>query len=374
MKTKKIGILGAGQLGLYTAIALKKRTDNFTIFYQSDDEPGKTFFPDHAIKLKTDFNQRKRQLEICDCIILENEFFTFEELNQINTNFIPDISSYQHFYGKVNQRLFFESINIPGPKFKIIYDISDIDKVNFYPVMAKKNRMSYDGLGNFICNNQFELHDFILKSSLPVLVEELVSIKYEFSLGLVKFNQHTLEFPLSLNMQKDNICHYVLSPFQLDKNLEDQFLSIVEKIKKSQIKGLFAFEFFVTNDNQILINEGAARPHNSLHLTQDLCNIGQFDLLAEIALNNGDNNFFNDKISIVAESGAMINLLGKIKSSPPELILSHTPKDLDFKIYLYGKKEGRVGRKLGHINIINHHESINEFKQEVDKVYKGYRI
>lgn len=370
-KKYKIGILGAGQLGLFLANACEKNNvENWCLFFEKDDDPGAIIYKKNSIKLFSDLKKRKKQLEKCETIILESEFYSYEELKTIDAKFIPDIKSYQHFYGKTSQRKFFHSLGLACPKFWIVNDVSNLDNIDQFPVILKRNLFSYDGNGNRECHSLSELHHYALELGFPLLVEEKLKLKKEFSVGIVSNGVNILQLPITETFQKNHICHFVLGPMVLEPTLQEKLNEQLEKLKAANLKGLFAFEFFITEDDQIIINEGAARPHNSLHITQDLLNRSQFDYIIDLCINDQEISQFSFK----AKMGAMINLLGKKVSINPALSLGPIPKNVIHSIYLYGKKEGRIGRKLGHINLLNDQLSKQEFTTLLDHVYEEYSI
>jgi 5-(carboxyamino)imidazole ribonucleotide synthase len=230
--------------------------------------------------------------------------------------------------------------------------------------------MSYDGLGNRECKNHHELHTYAVELGLPLLAEEKLDIKTEFAVGLVSNGTTSIELPLTETFFKNHICHYVIGPYQIEKNFELILKNEIDKLLKAKLKGLFAFEFFITNDNQIIINEGAARPHNSQHLTMNLCDQSQFDYIVNLALDSANLKPFH----LNAPLGAMINLLGKKESIDPQLHLKPISSEYKYSIYMYGKKIGRVGRKLGHLNILSNNLNKIEFTKTLDEIYEGYYL
>lgn len=369
-KKYKIGILGAGQLGLYLAHTCDKKDISWCIFYQNEDEPGAIQFKKNAVKLLKEPAKRKKQIERCEYIILESEFFPYDELVQYQSKFIPNLDSYKHFSGKINQRKFYNSLGMKAPKHWIINDISELDHVDQFPVIMKKDRFSYDGNGNRECHGLADLHRYILELGLPVLVEEKLNLKKEFAVGLVSNSREMIELPLTETIQKNHICHYVLGPIILPPLHHEKLEIEINKLKNANLFGLFAFEFFITDKDEVIINEGAARPHNSQHLTMNLIDHSQFDYLIDLAITPKKLSAYIYK----AKMGAMINLLGKHDKENPNLILTEIPEDYPHEVYLYGKKIGRIGRKLGHLNVLNNQHNFNEFSKVLDSIREGYDL
>jgi len=140
---------------------------------------------------------------------------------------------------------------------------------------------------------------------------------------------------------------YVTYPCQVNEIIQQQAQDYVSRIlEKLDTKGLFAFEFFLTKDDQLLINESAPRPHNSGHITLDSMNCSQFEnhmrAVAGLHLRNPET---------VKEHVIMVNLLGTQDGEfDPERVLSSID-DNDLSITFYGKQRSRIKRKMGHINM-----------------------
>lgn len=367
-----IGILGGGQLGCLLANAVQAKVNSWIIFCSHPDDPAFVFFPQHAMLLSEKSQIKREQLEWCEIIFLESEFNSYEELKNIRCKFIPDIENYKHFYGKINQRLFYQQLGLAQPDFWILNSPQDINELNEreidYPVILKRNLFSYDGYGNREAKNQNELIHFADELGFPLLVEKKLLLKTEIAVGLVFDGNVVIELPLIETFQKNYICHYVMGPAILPPAIKQALNFQIELLKNSSLKGLFAFEFFITEDNAIFINEGAARPHNSQHLTMDLCHKSQFEYLVDLAL-----GLPLEKSILKAPQGAMINLLGKKNIENPKLILPTIPASYPHNVYLYGKKQGRSGRKMGHLNILNPFQDEN-FIHFLDQLTLEYEL
>jgi phosphoribosylaminoimidazole carboxylase (NCAIR synthetase) len=135
--------------------------------------------------------------------------------------------------------------------------------------------------------------------------------------------------------------------------------------------GLFSFEFFYTRSGQVLINEGAPRPHNSQHLTREACELSQFDLLVRFLR---DRKLpLADRTWITAKPSVMINLLGQTSGTEIPLSLPSLPEDAIVHAMMYGKKHCRPGRKMGHAVILSksHPERLASYAETLKK---GYRL
>jgi phosphoribosylaminoimidazole carboxylase (NCAIR synthetase) len=142
----------------------------------------------------------------------------------------------------------------------------------------------------------------------------------------------------------------------------------MDSLAKSRLIGLFSFEFFYTEAGEVVVNEGAPRPHNSQHLSLDASPVSQFDLLMGFLASG---NLPNISSPIPCKPSVMINLLGKSTGENYTLGLPKLPDGLVAHPKLYLKKESRLGRKMGHLNLIDESGALNliEIGQRVLKEY-----
>ena len=147
-----------------------------------------------------------------------------------------------------------------------------------------------------------------------------------------------------------NLVEYIMCPAEINKDLEKKAYEIALKTAQSfNSIGLLAVELFITNENEILINEVAPRPHNSGHHTIECCMTSQFDQHIRSILNLplGD--------SAIKIPGIMVNLVGE-NETEGDVIYQNINKVFNISgvsTHIYGKKKSRLNRKMGHITIVN---------------------
>jgi 5-(carboxyamino)imidazole ribonucleotide synthase len=126
----------------------------------------------------------------------------------------------------------------------------------------------------------------------------------------------------------------------LVQKARQQALQLAEQL---EYVGVLAVEFFITSDGELLFNEMAPRPHNSGHYSKDACVTSQFEQQARVicGLPPGDVTLLSPVV--------MVNLLGDLWQ-PDWRVLLDEP---GVKLHLYGKKEARPGRKMGHYNVLH---------------------
>ena len=364
-----LGILGDGQLALMLGEAAERHGIPFLAFGESLDSSFARAFPKQIV---IGDSERTRDLisfaKQCSVVTLENEFFPAHILEAIEresgTPVIPDSKSYRHFETKLAQRAFYQSLKLGAPRWQAGETSPDeiltqIEKNFSYPLILKASRGGYDGYGVRVVKNSAEipaaLKDLRHSADNPALIEEKVSIQREFAQGaLFDGKGHAILLPLVETVQRNGICELVLSrstlPTAAFEIVKTKIEHAMNAISKSGIVGLYSFEFFYTTNGEVVINEGAPRPHNSQHLGIDASPVSQFDLLVLFAATG---KLPNVASPISSKPGVMINLLGKSVGADYQLTLPALPSELSVHPKLYLKKESRVGRKMGHLNLVD---------------------
>jgi phosphoribosylaminoimidazole carboxylase PurK protein len=372
-KTTRIGIFGDGQLALMQAESLMKRGCDFLCLSNNLHSPIHSVFPDNITK------DVKRFKSECSVFTLENEFYSVSEIEEIleekSGQIFPDLKSYKHFSHKISQKKFYDSAGVPTARWmelKNKQDIKEIENQFDYPLIIKTSRGGYDGKGVRVVKNPTELFqtltNFKFSQENPLFVEEKVEIKKELAQGFLSDNNgHLTRLPLVETLQEEGICHLVQYPAQVSQETQSQIGSILDKLIATGLRGIFNFEFFLTVDDKVLINEGAPRTHNSQHLTLNASNFSQFDLLSQYLINPSE-----APREVETHPSMMINILGKSDGPCGDLII---PKLSEVKVYpkLYGKKSSSPGRKMGHVNIVDENAT-SDLVFLAKKILKEYEL
>lgn len=371
--SKIVGILGAGQLASMIARSVINRGLEVAVYAQSLDEPACSLAQNVMLAKVNDRESLERFFQFCSVIILENEFFDAELLalfvNETQTKVYPEIQSYKNLSSKLEQKKFFKKCSIPMADTIEISCEKDLEQIQV-PVMFKISSGGYDGYGNLLVTEQKDLSkkvkQFSNDYSKIVFAEKFIEIKNEYAVMLVKGKNNYIMLPPVKTFQKENICHIVDYPAGLSESqsllLEKYIQTINDKIDGV---GVYAFEFFETSDGELLINEAAPRVHNSYHFSMEGFNRSQFDLIVDIALEENIEN-----VQECYPYASMINLLGQSPRKNYQLEIPEFSDCIDFKVHMYGKKESRSGRKMGHITLV----SENETGQLAQKIQQEYRL
>lgn len=361
--TPQIGILGDGQLALMLAESLVRKNLNFLILLQSENSPVERFFPQNVTRDAASF------VTHCDVFTLENEFLKKSELEELLgpkiDRLFPELPSYAHFADKIAQRTLFARLGLPAPKWQVLHSLTETSGIA-YPLVAKAPAGGYDGKGVRVIRSDAELQKVATDFGLPLLLEEKVRLKTEVAQGFVRTARGEFSLlPLVETLQQDGICHLVQFPARVSDGVRTAVERAVKKLAENLV-GIFNFEFFVDVDDQVTLNEGAPRPHNSQHLTIDASSVSQFDLLAE-ALAGGP------LPEVRTLPALMVNVLGQTQGTDVPLVLPDLPKSLKVVPKLYGKLKCAPGRKMGHVNLVDE-SGEHDLKSLGEKILREYRL
>lgn len=369
---KNIGLLGAGQLASLIAASLVKLDVVISVYAKELNEPACCYAKYIQLGQMNDFSRLEEFFNFCDIVILESEFFDLELLKKLEaktqTKIFPELSAYEKLCTKNRQKEFFKKCKVPFAKTSTVLNEEDTSTL-VAPVMLKHSFGSYDGYGNLLIKDQGKVSDLIREFSQnfskQVLVEKYLDIKNEYACMLIKSKEQSYILSPVKTHQENNICHLVSFPAKIGKEQEKKIYSYMQLIDENLCgQGVFAFEFFETMEGEILINEAAPRVHNSYHFSIEGMNYSQFDLMAYIALGRE-----LPKVQSLYSNIVMINILGQAQGENYSLTLPELEQPLEFKIHLYGKKESRVGRKLGHITLYGD-KPVLEIAKYISSEYK----
>jgi 5-(carboxyamino)imidazole ribonucleotide synthase len=348
----KIGILGGGQLGRMLIQEALKYDDEFYVLDPNSDCSCATI----SHFTKGNFNDENEVFEFGkdkDVVSIEIEHVSvkgLEKLENHGVKVIPNSNIIKIIQQKIQQKLFYDEFEIPSPEFQIILSKEEEIFMDF-PFVQKLNTGGYDGKGVQIIRDE---NDFKNLWDEPSVLENLVDIDKELSLIISKNENGEIQtFPVTemvadpkLNLLDFNIC-----PAQISPEVQTQIDVIADKfIKAANSEGLFAIELFLDKKGKIWVNETAPRLHNSGHQSQEGNVNSQFEqfyrVLKNLPLANTSTKGFSGMLNLVGEE----NYWGKVKYEGLENVL----KLPNTYVHLYGKKETKPGRKMGHINVLAH--------------------
>ena len=352
-KSLKLGIIGGGQLGMFIAKSAIKQKVIPYIYSNTHDSPARKYA--HKI-IYGSFDDKKKLSEFfneVDIITYEFENISTQTLKTIRVEkkIYPPLNALSIAQDRKKEKTFFKKNNINHAETFYINSNVDLKKYKNkfkFPSIIKTARFGYDGKGQKIINSIHELKkSWESFHKVPCVVEEKINLKKELSIVIGRNKLGELNyFPSFRNLHKNHILHKTYSPSGVNKKTEDELVEIAKTISnKLNYVGVLTIEFFVDHNNEIYVNEIAPRVHNSGHITQNTFNINQFDL--HVMMITGV------QVSKITRKnkGIMLNLIGNDITKINSLINKPSFRNfLKKKRYLYGKKDIKAGRKMGHIN------------------------
>jgi 5-(carboxyamino)imidazole ribonucleotide synthase len=350
----KIGIIGGGQIGKMIAQEAKRMSLKVVILDPNKNCPASTICDKLIV---ADFKDENKIIELAkysDVITYEIELANSKALKKLESKNYPIFPSPHSLYliqNKFRQKQFLQENNLPVPEFKKITSINDlllVAKSFEYPLMLKACEDSYDGRGNYLIKSKEDVPiAYNSFDNRELFAEKYVNFKKEISIMVARNNKGQITtFPIAENIHKNNVLDTTIVP----ANISSKIYEAAEIIAKNVIgclndSGIFGIEMFVSNKDDIFINEIAPRPHNSGHYSIEGCSISQFEQHIRTIL-----NFPLVKPELVRPT-VMKNILGPSNFSGNYRItgLSKLLSIPSTKIHLYGKNLTSPGRKLGHI-------------------------
>jgi 5-(carboxyamino)imidazole ribonucleotide synthase len=349
----KIGIIGGGQLGRMLIQSGIDLNITFSVLDPDPQAPCHQLAPFTCGKL-TDYQTVWNFGQDCDLITIEIENVNTKalgDLEKAGKKVFPQPAIIELIQDKRKQKQFFKDHQIPTADFLLVENKEEILRHQSYlPAVNKLGREGYDGRGVQLLRSK---EDFPKAFDAPGLLEKLIDFEKEISV-IVSRNEagEIATFP-AVEMvfhPEANLVEYLFSPAQLNEDVAIQAKEIAERVIQSLgLVGLLAVEMFVTKDGHVLVNEVAPRPHNSGHQTIEANVTSQYEqhLRAILGLPQGDT-------SCTAPS-AMVNLLGeegftglaRYEGLNEVLSLSGV------HVHLYGKKQTKPFRKMGHVTLVD---------------------
>src|SRR3989338_8367956 len=285
---KILGIIGGGQLGMMITEAAKKMPEHISKVIVLDPVKNCSASQVGAEQIIADFKDKNAIIELAkrsDIITYEIESGDSEVLKSVekDAEINPSPETLKIIQDKFLQKSFLLQNNIPVPEFIKIESISDLEqglKKFGYPSLLKARRDAYDGRGNFKIDSSNQIQkafDYFNEKNL--MLEKFIPFKMEVSVIAARNTKGQIKtFPLVENIHEDNILCQTIAPARVSEKVAKKAQDIA-KTTMSVLKGagIFGIEMFVTENDEIIINEIAPRVHNSGHHTLQSSETSQFE-------------------------------------------------------------------------------------------------
>lgn len=354
----RIGILGAGQLGKMLLQAGSRWDLNLYVIDKAPDFPAAKISNNYCKGDFTKYNDVYQFGKQMDIITIEIENVNTEALYQLQKEgkvIYPQPLVIDTIKDKGLQKEFYKEHAIPTSEYRLFNDASEIlneitqGKLKL-PFVQKARTEGYDGRGVQIVRRDSDLEKLFDR---PSVIESLVPIKNELAVLTARNPSGDIVVYPSVEMAfhpTANLVEQLISPARVSESIENQAQLLAKRvIKELNMVGLLAIEFFLTEDDQLLVNEAAPRPHNSGHHTIEANVTSQYEqhLRAILDLPLGDPSLNTPAI--------MINLLGEKGHTGPVYYdgFEECLAISNVYIHLYGKKETKPFRKMGHVTVLD---------------------
>ncbi len=372
----KLGILGGGQLGKMMLYETRKFDIHTCVMDSSNEAPCKIacneFFVGDLLDFDTVYNFGKN----VDVLTIEIENVNtdaLEKLEDEGTKVYPPTSALRIIQNKAKQKLFYVDNDIPTAAFSRFAYASEIkesieNSSLSFPFVWKSAQFGYDGQGVKIIRNMADLNNLpqgecITETMIPFKNELAVIVARNVHGEVVTYPVVEMEFHPEANQVE-----YVICPARIDDKVAQKARNIALKISnKIKHVGLLAVEMFQTKEDEILVNEVAPRPHNSGHYSIEASYTNQFEqhirAILDLPLGNTESKVAGIMVNLVGAEG----FTGDVVYENMEAILKLegvTP-------HIYGKKQTRPFRKMGHVTIVNKDiEQARKIAQQVKETIK----
>lgn len=350
----KIGILGGGQLGrMFIQEALNLNAD-IHILDPDSNAPCKNIASSFTIGSLTDYDTVYNWGKTKDIITIEIEHVNSDALfalEQEGKTIVPPISLLKIVQDKGLQKEFYKKNGIPTADFILVENKKEAEQYrDQFPFVQKLRKGGYDGRGVYKLN---QIDDLKNAFDEPSVLEKKVDFDKELSVIISRNkNGETACFPVvecEFN-PKVNLVEFLFSPARISKEIETNALNIAEDVAvKSNLIGILAVELFLLKDGTLLVNEIAPRPHNSGHHTIEANLCSQYEQHFRTLFNLAPGS------TKAVSAGVMINLLGE-EGHTGEARYEGLEEVLNIEgvfVHLYGKKNTKPFRKMGHITIVS---------------------
>jgi 5-(carboxyamino)imidazole ribonucleotide synthase len=363
----KAGILGGGQLGKMLLQAAANYPVETYLMENDKNCPAAHLCHHFCLGDIRSFDDVYKFGKDLHAITIEIESVNEEALEKLEAEGVkifPRPAALKVIKNKILQKQFYQQHEIPTAPFTITQNLDELrQNVDFIPAVHKIGMGGYDGRGVQILRSE---KDFDKGFKEPAVLEKLISIEKEIShiVAISEKGETVIYPPVDMVFDPDlNLLDYQISP----ADIPDQMLWRTEAIaiktaKNLESPGIFAVELFVDKKGDVYVNETAPRVHNSGHHTIEASYCSQFDMLWRVMLGYPLGNTDN----IIP--AAIVNILGceGYNGDAQYEGLQDVLQMEDVFVHIYGKKQTKPGRKMGHATILN--------KDKVDLVRKAHKI
>jgi len=373
----KLGILGGGQLGKMLLFDTRKFDIQTYVLDPSEEAPCKIacnqFFQGDLMDFDTVYNFGKK----VDILTFEIELVNLDALMKLEEEGLPVYPSpktLKLIQNKGIQKDFYIQHNIPTAAYqrfekttllKVAVENNEVS----LPFVWKCSEFGYDGNGVKVVRKVSDLDEL---PNVECIAEAMIPFKNELAVIVCRNPSGEIKTYPVVEMEfhpEANQVEYVICPARIDEKVAKKARAIALNVSQQfNHVGLLAVEMFQTENDDIVVNEVAPRPHNSGHYSIEASYTSQFEnhlrAILDLPLGNTDSKV----------AGIMVNLVGEENFSG-NVIYENIEKILEWDgvtPHIYGKKQTRPFRKMGHVTIVN--EDVNKARKIAEQVKNTIRV
>lgn len=348
-----LGILGGGQLGSMFTVAAKTMGYRVTVLDPDPNAPAARFADCHLCAPYDDA-AALAQLAQCAAVTTEFENVNADAMRQLaaHTRVSPSGDCVAVAQNRIAEKARIRAAGLPTAPYQVIESEADIDEssLKLLPGVLKTATLGYDGKGQIRVGSLEQLRAaFAQLNGVPCVLEQLVDLRSEISVLVCRLRAgEAVTFDPAENLHENGILAYSLVPARQPEPLREQARQMALRLAEElDYVGVLAVELFVVGeDNQLLVNEIAPRPHNSGHHTIDACLSSQFE--QQVRLMCGLPPADTALLTPVCMANILGDVWGEDGREPHWQAVLAVPQA---KLHLYGKTAARTGRKMGHFTV-----------------------
>ncbi|WP_183254496.1 5-(carboxyamino)imidazole ribonucleotide synthase [Anoxybacteroides tepidamans] len=360
-----IGIIGGGQLGRMMAISAKEMGFRVAVLDPVSDSPCGQVADIEITGEYNDIEAIKRLADVSDVITYEFENIDAAALEWlVEHSRVPQGSNLLAItQDRATEKKAVTDAGLPVAPYIEVRSSeelrSGIDTIGL-PCVLKTCRGGYDGKGQAVIRRKEDIEKaLLLLQSGPCVLESWLSFEKEISVIVTRNGLGDMSvFPVGENIHVDNILHQTIVPARISPHIAEKAIVYAETLAKHfELIGTLAVEMFLTKEGDIYINELAPRPHNSGHYTINACATSQFQQHVRAICNwpLGSTKLLTPAV--------MVNILGEHMQP----VIDNIPKFQNMHLHLYGKKEAKKKRKMGHVTVLA--ETVEEALQAINALH-----
>jgi 5-(carboxyamino)imidazole ribonucleotide synthase len=375
--SQRLGILGGGQLARMTIQAAIPLGVDLAILSEAADSPAGRLTAHEVVGRWSDPAVLRAFADVVDLVTLENEFVDAGVLDQLadwGKIVLPSSHTLRIIQDKLIQKQTLAARDLPVPQFVAVESPDDIVRAAErlgWPLILKARRNGYDGYGNARLASAADVEAALQRLGWPqrsLMVEQNVHFVRELAVLVARDPAgRSVTYPVVETVQQNHICHIVRAPAPVAPEIAERAVALAQSaVEAVGGVGITAVELFQSADGEVLINELAPRPHNSGHFSIDASFTSQFEnhVRAVLGLPLGDPGLHTPAV--------MVNLLGQRDGRTQPRGLDQALAIPDVHVHLYGKRDVRRGRKMGHVTALG--SSLDEAERRAIAAARGIEL